>query len=573
MTSHIRIFSTLLIILLTLLNTSGVLQAADTSTTIITDISYGPSGQISEIVFGNGAITTFTYDINQLYRLVNKKTVHNKVILQNIAYTYDPVGNIISMVDTGIGTPKQAAYTYDELDRLTQATITDINTGETITETYTYSPVGNILYASGVGNYEYNNQKHPYAVTKAGDTTYTYDASGNLTSSAKNNQTTTYTYDYQNRLTRITDYDGNFTRYTYGHDNQRLQKILPDGKTITYIGNLAEVDSNGDFTLYLFVESLRVATQDKSGLYYHINDHLNSANLLLNQEGQIVQRVDYLPFGAERLNETTTTFQTRHTYTDQEKDPESNLLYYGARYYDPNIGRFTQPDPVVVETTRPEFQQAKENPQLLNPYSYVANNPIKYVDPTGESTWKAWLLHPVRTLTHTTFWQGVSNLYLRKIKSDRITADLLEHSLTINPPDIVATEKNSYSYIVDETKASQEYLNFVNQQIKRAEEEGQRSINELFDNSSKERQSIQFNKGDLSTSIHGTHSTWLTGYKTKDGIWHLQTSLHDVYDYKSQQISYDKDLPKKAGNEAAVRSQKQEVISNFNIDIYFNDVQ
>ncbi|HBH46804.1 MAG: hypothetical protein A2445_00325 [Candidatus Jacksonbacteria bacterium RIFOXYC2_FULL_44_29] len=78
-------------------------------------------------------------------------------------------------------------------------------------------------------------------------------------------------------------------------------------------------------------------------------------------------------------------FETRFTFTDQEKDAESGLLYYGARYYNPTLGRFTQPDPMLLDTKSPEFQQAMLNPQILNPYSYVSNNPLKYVDPTGES--------------------------------------------------------------------------------------------------------------------------------------------------------------------------------------------
>jgi len=97
--------------------------------------------------------------------------------------------------------------------------------------------------------------------------------------------------------------------------------------------------------------------------------------------------LDYLPFGAERINQKTTAFDTRFTYTDQEKDAESGLLYYGARYYDPVIGRFTQMDPVIKDPTRKEFQIALVRPQALNGYAYAINNPLKITDPTGE-WWK-----------------------------------------------------------------------------------------------------------------------------------------------------------------------------------------
>ncbi len=96
-------------------------------------------------------------------------------------------------------------------------------------------------------------------------------------------------------------------------------------------------------------------------------------------------RVILLVFaGAVLLNaglmRTALGFQTRHTFTGQEKDVESGLLYYGARYYNPNRGRFTQPDPAIMNPSK----EMLANPQLLNPYSYAANNPLKYTDPTGE---------------------------------------------------------------------------------------------------------------------------------------------------------------------------------------------
>src|SRR3989344_3017256 len=95
----------------------------------------------------------------------------------------------------------------------------------------------------------------------------------------------------------------------------------------------------------------------------------------------------------------TNNFSTRYTFTDQEKDDESGLLYFGARYYDPVIGRFTQPDPSIIDPTRPEFREAMFNPQLLNTYSYVVNNPVKMVDKEGESPVLFFLLGAAEMLT------------------------------------------------------------------------------------------------------------------------------------------------------------------------------
>lgn len=94
---------------------------------------------------------------------------------------------------------------------------------------------------------------------------------------------------------------------------------------------------------------------------------------------------------------------TNYRYTGQELDP-TGLYYYGQRYYDPNTGRFTQPDPLqnyltdpqkLKQTTGQDLQKFLENPQNLNPYSYVQNNPVKYVDPTGEQAVPVQWVAPV----------------------------------------------------------------------------------------------------------------------------------------------------------------------------------
>src|SRR3989338_2066278 len=86
-------------------------------------------------------------------------------------------------------------------------------------------------------------------------------------------------------------------------------------------------------------------------------------------------------------------YGTDYRYTGQQRDASSNLYYYGQRYYQPEAGRFTQPDPVSKYLTNPQklkqatgqdLQEFLENPQALNEYGYVQNNPIKYTDPDGE---------------------------------------------------------------------------------------------------------------------------------------------------------------------------------------------
>ncbi|MBU1906507.1 MAG: hypothetical protein KJ923_05865, partial [Candidatus Omnitrophica bacterium] len=341
---------------------------------LVANITYGSTEAIKSIVYANGAQSTYAYDQNELYRLKNKTTTQNSNILQNINYAYDPVGNITRIQDLGTQIPKDSNYTYDDLNRLTQANINGL------IETYSYSPSGNILSKTNIGNYEYGNSRHPQAVTKAGSDTFEYDGNGNLVSSLRaTGEAISYQYNYANRLVEIADPVGTF-RYVYGDGYERIQKQLPDGKITTYLGEIAEVNELGELTDYLFVDKLRVATVDKNGLYYRTNDHLSSASILTNTSGQIAQKLDFLPFVAERLNEKAGDFETRFTFTDQEKDAENGLLYYGARYYNAEAGRFTQPDPAIIQLDI----KLLNNPQLLNAYTYSLNNPLRYIDPDGK---------------------------------------------------------------------------------------------------------------------------------------------------------------------------------------------
>ena len=117
----------------------------------------------------------------------------------------------------------------------------------------------------------------------------------------------------------------------------------------------------------------------------------------------IISSLIILPFA------NVLAYGTNYRYTGQERDANSNLYYYGQRYYDPSVGRFTQPDPVskyltdpqkLNKTTGQDLQKFLENPQALNEYSYTQNNPIRYTDPTGE-WWREFF----------TGKQSVSSLY------------------------------------------------------------------------------------------------------------------------------------------------------------------
>ena len=116
-------------------------------------------------------------------------------------------------------------------------------------------------------------------------------------------------------------------------------------------------------------------SDDGTGLVYFHRDHLGSTSRVTNSAGTLVKRVGYTPYGSDSYTENLgITVDLDNLFTGQEKD-DTGLYYYGSRYYDPELGRFTTCDPFIASLY---------NPQTLNPYSYCYNNPVNFVDPEGE---------------------------------------------------------------------------------------------------------------------------------------------------------------------------------------------
>jgi len=125
--------------------------------------------------------------------------------------------------------------------------------------------------------------------------------------------------------------------------------------------------------------------QPQEEVYYFLTDHLGSIDVVLDEEGNVVERADYLPYGNDRLRiDDSESEDNDYGFTGKEADDETGLYYYGARYYDPEIGRFTQIDPLVLGESEKPLADVLSNPQALNGYSYVLNNPMRYVDENGE---------------------------------------------------------------------------------------------------------------------------------------------------------------------------------------------
>ena len=113
--------------------------------------------------------------------------------------------------------------------------------------------------------------------------------------------------------------------------------------------------------------------QEKRVEYYHV-DLQGNVRAVTNEDGTVIERYDYLPFGAE-WNPSVSDRPLR--FSGKERDVETGLDYFGRRYYGSRLGRFTTTDPLTT------LRKNRLDPQRWNRYTYVRNNPFRYVDPDG----------------------------------------------------------------------------------------------------------------------------------------------------------------------------------------------
>ena len=277
--------------------------------------------------------------------------------LHTVTYTYDSMGNRLSMATTTGNVSSTVIYTYDAGDRL----------------------------------------------LSAGGTTYTYDNNGNLIGKNEVNGTTLYGYDDAGRLTGVSLPGGTSIEFAYDGDGNRLSKSVNSGNTTEstdYVwdvnGGLPQVltETGGEGTALSLYGLQRISMTDSSGeqIYYQY-DGLGSVRGLSDDSGNTVARYSYDAFGEPDL--ITGQEDNNFLFTGEQMDSETGLIYLRARYYDPETGRFISKDPFTGFATVPSS---------LNRYTYVQNNPALYTDPSGKNPLAAIGLAGVYGASANTGW-------------------------------------------------------------------------------------------------------------------------------------------------------------------------
>ncbi|MET3124360.1 RHS repeat-associated protein [Oxalobacteraceae bacterium GrIS 2.11] len=312
------------------------------------------------------------------------------------SYFYDGIGNVSQRNETWNqninGTVPQSfieGITYDGLNRLATSSVS----GQT--QSFTYTKDGNITSKTGVGtSYIYGNGASggPHAVQSITGIpgTFKYDANGNqLTGNGRKNSWTSFdmplVVSYTNPNTNITS----SSQFTYGPSHERRTQSLSNG-TMIYYGGVQEVAMNGTtlvsvktyWPLGIGMEIDR-PSQNGSELNWTHTDHLGSVIAITDVLGNLKESLEYDAWGSRRsmasmpvsvLTPQITENTDDKGFTSQEHIDSLELVHFNGRLYDPLIGKFISADPHVTDPL---------NGQNFNRYSYVVNNPMNRIDPTG----------------------------------------------------------------------------------------------------------------------------------------------------------------------------------------------
>jgi len=315
----------------------------------------------------NGVSTIYDYD--GLSRLTRLKHTNGAGVLNDFQYSYNTANQITQITEPA----KTRSFNYDSVDRITSAVTTNQPS-----ENYVYDSVGNRTSSHLSSTYAYQ-QGAFNRLTSTSTTNYTFDNNGNMTSKSDASNRWYFYNDGENRLVRATKAGIGSTlnrSVHYQYDALGRRVVRQDKKTgrteFTHDGMDVLQDRNlyGDATTTTnYVNGLgtdnKLKQSNGSSSSYFLTDHLGSTITLTDTNGIATSSAAYDSFG-----NATSSLPTRYGYTGRETDDYTGLMFYRARFYDPQTGRFINEDPIGLSGG-------------INSYSYASNNPINKTDPSG----------------------------------------------------------------------------------------------------------------------------------------------------------------------------------------------
>jgi RHS repeat-associated protein len=366
-----------------------------------TGYEYDLAGQQTKLTYPSGSQITRTYDNAGRLQSVTDPSKNTTT------FTYDPNSNLITTVYPK-GTNEQDKTTYNNADQQTKITIAGSGVKALASLTYTRDNDGQIKTTTTTGLPGEEKASHAYdtnnRLEKSGSTTYAYDSADNpttlgsntsvydaanelktsgtntygynrigerVTNTTKSGQTTTYAYDEAGNLIQVKSPTLN-VNYAYNGDGLRVSQTK--GKTASYTtwdthAGLPVILSDEKNTYIYGPDDLpieQIQTGKGTVLYLH-HDQQGSTRLFTSTTGTVEGTSTYNAYGNTTATKGTAT--TPLGYDSQYTDTDTGLIYLRARAYDPTTAQFLSVDPLATLTR--------------TPYTYAADNPLNYTDPTG----------------------------------------------------------------------------------------------------------------------------------------------------------------------------------------------
>ncbi len=373
-------------------------QHPATLATVDPSVEYYPHGSIRKMTLGNNLTETAAYNNRLQPCRINvnwgnvalgscSDPIPSSTNIEDFSVGYSSTannGNLASWTGTG-WLNFSRTYSYDALNRL--ATMADTASSQPCNGlSWSYDIWGNRTDQNVTAGLCFQFHAIVNAQNRLVGPPYQYDAAGNLIFDGSHS----YTYDAENRIVQV---DGGATAtYLYDAEGQRVRKTA-GGVNTEYIydlsGNVvAEVGGGCGATCwrtgYVYLGGSLLAEYQNSTTYFVHKDHLGSTRLVTDYRGFYVTECnDFLPFGEPTVPMTPCASSnapnpssTSHKFTGKERDSESSLDFFGARYMGSALGRFMSPDPDNAGAL-------EQDPQSWNGYAYARNNPLVYTDPDG----------------------------------------------------------------------------------------------------------------------------------------------------------------------------------------------
>ena len=377
------------------LDSIGRLSKAETKTatgafeTRADNFSYLAHGAASSIKLGNNNWESTEFNTRLQPTRIALGTSQNSTNLLKLDYSYGTTGNNGNVLSQTITTPTAGTatgftavqtYTYDSLNRIKDAKEL-IGASQAWKQTFNYDRYGNrnfdVANTTTISSCPVN-QCNPTVNTSNNRFNsgqgYSYDSSGNVISDAEGR---TFIYDGENKQKEVKNSSNQVIgTYYYDGDGKRIKKVTAS-EQITFV-----FDADGK----LVGEYSTVTPQVTAVTRYLTNDHLGSPRIITDGTGNVISRRDFMPFGEEAFvgtgsratghGYTSNGDSTKQKFTGYERDVESNLDFAQERYHDFELGRFRSPDPL-------NESMDQLLPQSMNRYTYVMNNPLFFIDPSG----------------------------------------------------------------------------------------------------------------------------------------------------------------------------------------------